>query len=403
VATAPAPEHPPAHLPALDGVRGLAILLVIWFHQTIYFQPAAGPDLIYKRLARMGWCGVDLFFVLSGFLITGILLDARDRAARPGRYFGHFYARRTLRIFPLYYAVLVGLILVLPLLAQLVGGGLAFASAEQDSLRAHQAWYWLYVSNFFAARHGWLENGVADVLWSLSIEEQFYLVWPAVVWFAGRRRLVWICLGLIALAPATRLALVAWGARPIVAYVVTPARVDTLAIGALLAALVRSGPDALAQLVRLARPVLACTGAAIALLVLWRAFLMAEPGQVVMIDYDPVMLTVGLSLLAVFFGALLVVVVGADASAPLARVFRAAPLRFFGVYSYAIYLFHLGVQALLMRGLGPLEARVPQLAGSALPAQAVFHVVTTGACVAVALASWHLWEKHWLALKRYFA
>ena len=96
-------------IPALDGLRGIAIILVMLHHFT-YYRPTAGIDALIGNVVFFVWTGVDLFFVLSGFLITGILLDTRDSE----RYFTTFYARRTLRIFPLYYLVLFLAFVVLP-------------------------------------------------------------------------------------------------------------------------------------------------------------------------------------------------------------------------------------------------------------------------------------------------
>src|SRR5262249_53287170 len=104
------------HIPALDGVRGLAILTVILFHCLDWAGPTEThtADLAVRAVARVGWAGVDLFFVLSGFLITGILLDARGKP----HYYRNFYARRSLPIFPLYYAVVLVRLLVVPLLSR---------------------------------------------------------------------------------------------------------------------------------------------------------------------------------------------------------------------------------------------------------------------------------------------
>ena len=131
------------HLPELDGIRGVAILLVLMFHFLGVITPAmarqSGVLLAMRRVGGMGWCGVDLFFVLSGFLITGILLDTKST----GRFFRNFYARRTLRIFPLYYAVLVAVFVVGPLVVP--------AAPGDHRLIADQAWFWLYGTNVYCA------------------------------------------------------------------------------------------------------------------------------------------------------------------------------------------------------------------------------------------------------------
>src|SRR3954464_3713102 len=134
--------NPPArgHLPALDGLRGLAIVLVLFTHAiALPLEPVQGSlDSAVHALARIGWTGVDLFFVLSGFLITGILLDTRNEPRRWSR----FFARRSLRIFPLYYGVLVALFVILPLVAR------HWTEPTYLTLEKNQAWYWLYAVNF---------------------------------------------------------------------------------------------------------------------------------------------------------------------------------------------------------------------------------------------------------------
>jgi peptidoglycan/LPS O-acetylase OafA/YrhL len=182
-----------AYSPALDGLRGIAIILVLLHHYTILDPITPGEELLAQTVL-IGWAGVDLFFVLSGFLITGILIDARGS----NRYFSSFYARRTLRIFPLYYLIAFVTLLVLPrfanLHALLAGSG---APTEQ--------WpYWLYLTNFAIASRDDFLHGVLDITWSLAIEEQFYLVWAVVVWLCRPQALGWLCALIVVAAPVAR-------------------------------------------------------------------------------------------------------------------------------------------------------------------------------------------------------
>ena len=222
-----------AQIPALDGLRGVAILLVLFHHQTLLRLDGSGVDPWFGRLFHVGWCGVDLFFVLSGFLITGLLLDAKGGP----HYFRNFYARRTLRIFPLYYAVVFFSLVILPNLPE----GILPAQKAQSfgRIEGDEIWYWTYLSNYSIAAAGQWRHGILDVSWSLAIEEQFYLLWPLLVAKLGRGALWRLCAGLILLAPACRLALLAAGADELAPYVLTPARIDTLAIGASLALAIR--------------------------------------------------------------------------------------------------------------------------------------------------------------------
>ena len=163
------PSAPLAHIPALDGLRAFAILLVIVRHASLE-QGAASRGFL-GALGNAGWMGVDLFFVLSGFLITRILIQSKGSTY----YFRNFYLRRSFRIFPLYYAVLVGLFVVAPI---------ASHSPAVQELARHQIWYWTYTVNFLAANTNGEACGLHTVhFWSLSVEEQFYLIWPAVVFF----------------------------------------------------------------------------------------------------------------------------------------------------------------------------------------------------------------------------
>lgn len=205
------------HWPALDGLRAIAVLLVLYNHAPLLLFGDEGEGV--WRCSRGAWLGVDLFFVLSGFLITSILLQARghDGALR------RFWLRRALRIFPLAYAYLATLALV----TWLVPGFLHLRDPEAFGVAA------VYLMNFHVAAHGWPATAFG-LLWSLAVEEHFYLVWPFVVLRTPRRVVVVVVLAVIALAPLLRaFELPRIGAVGV--YVTTHCRCDTLAWGALLA------------------------------------------------------------------------------------------------------------------------------------------------------------------------
>src|SRR5260370_16732322 len=178
------------HLPGLDGIRGLAILLVMAVHFIGDATPRNFAERLAVKLASYGVLGVDLFFVLSGFLITGLLLDAKNDP----HYFRNFYARRILRIFPLYYLVLALLFLVLPRLIAL--------TPALELARERQVWLWTYTANFYiAAKSSWAALTYVSHFWSLAIEEHFYLLWPLAVFLLSRETLARICLAAIGGAP----------------------------------------------------------------------------------------------------------------------------------------------------------------------------------------------------------
>lgn len=195
----------PGRVAALDGLRGVAILLVVLHHATDgAFQP--------------GWLGVDLFFALSGYLITGRLLETVDRPD----YWSRFVSRRARRILPLYATVLAAVALVR-------WSGLDHAPASP---------WWTYATftaNYWVAAYGFA-TPLLSVTWSLCIEEQFYVLWPWVVRWT-RARLPAVCLAVLVLSPLLRLALVAWLGDAAIGpvYVLTPTRLDGLAAGALVA------------------------------------------------------------------------------------------------------------------------------------------------------------------------
>jgi peptidoglycan/LPS O-acetylase OafA/YrhL len=218
----------------LDGFRAIAIWMVLAGHLTL---PPAGNALPRPVLAVLGrgWLGVDLFFVLSGLLITGILLDAREKE----RFFRNFYGRRFLRIVPLYMAVIA----------------LTFLAY------GHPASYFLLSALFLANAanllHVLIPHG-AGVFWSLAVEEHFYLAWPCFVRFLTRRNLTVLSLAVFTLTPVLRGVAVAHGvdANDIV-YPLSCFRFDGLALGALLAIWIRSRGASASNSLRVAGGMLA--------------------------------------------------------------------------------------------------------------------------------------------------
>ena len=208
-------------IPQLDALRGIAILLVIAHNATLHYGTASYLHPLFDR----GWMGVDLFFVLSGFLISGILLDTRESP----NYFKNFYARRVLRIWPLYYCLLAFMFVVLP----------RVSASEGVAIFAKSSPWWaypLFLQNFLLPLST-DAAGPLGVTWSLAIEEQFYLVWPIIVRFMSRRQVAILAIVEIAASPMLRYFL---AAHHIHIYANFFCRLDGLMLGAFLATLVRS-------------------------------------------------------------------------------------------------------------------------------------------------------------------
>jgi peptidoglycan/LPS O-acetylase OafA/YrhL len=389
--TAPATHSRDAlrhYVPALDGVRGLAILAVMLCHFTWYASP---PDLV-GRLAietlRGGRYGVDLFFVLSGYLITGILYDAkRDR-----HYFRNFYGRRVLRIFPLYYAVLTLIFIVGPLLIRWDRPG------EAAIVRA-QGWLWLYATNLKNAFAGpeFFQQGRLWVghFWSLAIEEQFYLIWPVIILVLSRADAMRLCLALIIGAPLLRVGLYRSLPFPEGLYVTvyfTLCKLDTLALGALLALAARSHSETRSY-ARYA-PVVAIVAA-----LLLAPLVVIKPDKVGTVG--AIVESAKLSIVCVMCGALVVHAVRRNGSGSSGKFFVHPGMRFLGKYSYGIYIFHDLCTPLFDGRLSATSLtralRIPWYAGFAAHLALAF-----GLSIALALASWNLLEKHMLKLKRFF-
>jgi peptidoglycan/LPS O-acetylase OafA/YrhL len=364
-------ELPRGHVPALDAIRGLAIVLVTLYR---FGGGGEGPARAVEGhwLIELGGRGVDLFFVLSGFLITGILFDAKAKA----HYFRNFYMRRALRIFPLYYAALVLALFLLPLLMTSVG-------ADFEPAISRQSWLWMYGANVVQAYEGSWCLGPLNHFWSLAIEEHFYLAWPAVIYFTSRRGAMRICCVLFAASVAGRMAWLAAGGNDVAANVFTLLRMDGLVLGSWLALAARS-PQGLGWLARLARPALLISGIMAIATTIFGKRLLGLPDAA----------------WAAVFAALLVQIVAASRTSVLGRVGSSRVLQMFGKYSYAMYVFQLP----LVYVLAPLVTASGLAAafGNAWLGQAAYCAILFAVTTGAALLSWHCFEKHCLALKHRF-
>lgn len=357
---------------ALDGVRGIAILSVLCFHTLRVSGNGGFVVLIWRFFQESSWCGVDLFFVLSGFLITGILLDSKEYRG----YFRIFYLRRALRIMPLYYVTLLCALVVVPLVL-----GPSRLPELYSRLLANQVWLWLYLQNFFQA-HGAHQLPGFGHFWTLAVEEQFYWVWPLVVYFTSRRWLMRVCLTICICEPFVRFLLLESGTGTWAIRELTFTRADTLlwgAIGAILAS------DEALRTAYLRPMYVAAVVAALTVLVmaLFNGFL----------RYDgPDTVTAGYSALGLVFGVF--VVTCSLSHGTLALLASAPVLRWFGKYSYAIYIVH----PIVVLAYG---ATVPQhLMLSRFPAALVRFVIVTSISSFFAWISWILLESRFLRLKR---
>ena len=373
------PENPGGfqHIPALDGIRGLAILLVLFFH-LFASNPETGSKLfdLLNQFRESCYLGVNLFFVLSGFLITGILLDTRTRP----HFFKTFYARRALRIFPLYYGVLLVLFLLTRPL-HFVWSGWPF-------------YLLTYTANLVLWGVGPLNLHPFNIhhFWSLQVEEQFYLVWPFLVYRIKRLQTLinfslLTCLAILAL----RIILVAL--RPhlsnlYLSYSPTFSCADNLLFGCSLCILLRT--SARQRILALAPRILAICAMILFLAGLRYHGLIWETNFFVP--------TFGFSLVAISCAALIAMALRPGSKTQ--RLFANRTLRFFGKYSYGIYVFHYSLDTMLSV---PTRLYVSNhLHSKALG-------VVAGACVVmavtipVALLSFHFYEARFLSLKRYFS
>jgi peptidoglycan/LPS O-acetylase OafA/YrhL len=373
------PQNPGgfAHIPALDGIRGLAILLVLFCH-LFWSNPQTSSRLfnLLSEIRSSSYIGVNLFFVLSGFLITGILLDT----LHVPHFFKTFYARRTLRIFPLYYGVLIFLLLLTHPLHFVWSGW--------------QYYFLTYTANLALWRTQPLSLHPfnIDPFWSLQVEEQFYLVWPFLVFRVKRAqtiiRISLITCFAILLVRVVIVALRSHFDNIYLPYSPTFSCADNLLYGCCLCALLRTSArqrvlELSPRVFALGAAILLCTAALYHGLE-WQTNFFVP--------------TLGFSIVGITAAALIAMTLRPASTTQ--RLFENPTLRFFGKYSYGIYVFHYSVE-------GMLSTPIRQIVDERLHFKVLG--VLSGACavlavtILLALLSYHFYEAPFLRLKRYFS
>jgi peptidoglycan/LPS O-acetylase OafA/YrhL len=353
----------PGYIPQFDGLRGLAILLVLIGHSGfLEALPHAGM-LEYARF------GVDLFFVLSGFLITGILTDSKGSR----HYFRNFYARRALRIWPLYYLVLFVAFVVVPLF--------------EPAMRPTAAGVWpafvFYVQNIALVHRDTYPFGLGAT-WSLAVEEQFYLTWPLLVFLLKKRTLAIFSVLLVVVSLSLRLSFHFHGAPLGFVHFFTLSRLDAIALGSLAALWLRS-PSC--TFVRWRIRAYQFLGFGVAGTILAR-ILMHRNSSII-----------GYTFLAIAFTGLLGISLTSDPrSSLLGRSLSAHWLRYIGRISYGIYLLHYPLFILWARFVDTLGFyRAHKMAGNLLAFVGQIALATIAASI-----SWRFFEEPILRLKELF-
>jgi peptidoglycan/LPS O-acetylase OafA/YrhL len=370
-----------ARIPQLDGIRGLAILLVLCWHYFagVRFQPENAYVQLLKNMLSLSWSGVDLFFVLSGFLIGGILMDHRESK----NYFKVFYIRRICRIFPMYFVLLLGFLLLKSVIDHDNNPGADWLFAGFPSLWPYVA----FAQNFFMSFGEALRPPSLAITWSLSVEEQFYLILPFVLRAIPHKKVPHMCLFLIVSAPVIRTFIMV---QPYfhnsAAFVLLPSRMDSLLIGVLGAWMLRDKKihDYFRKNIEFIKK--GC-------LILAAGAMLFAVGRFGVLSMA--MTPIGYTWLALMYlGIIYVGLLSEDGWTKSILMLR--PLRWLGCRSYAIYLFHqliLGTFHYIITGSGPSLTKSYGYLCSLLA------LITT---ILFAELSWFLVEKPFLCLGRRF-
>jgi peptidoglycan/LPS O-acetylase OafA/YrhL len=356
--------------------------MVLLLHFVANVPPSNWVERAVVGVTKYGSYGVELFFILSGFLITGILYDTHNDP----KYFRNFYMRRLLRIFPLYYGVLALVFFVAPLIPLLRGPTL-------DYLVDRQAWAWLYAVNIYIAKNGEWSFSYLDHFWSLAIEEHFYFVWPLVVFMLARRPRALIAVTLVTSLGAMLARLIGslMGLSWWTTYTLTPFRLDGLALGAFLAVAAHQ-PAGRERLARALPLVVTVIGGLLAVTFVWTLLVSREGLEMV--------LPVRAALILILLACLLVWTLVAPERSATSRFFCSRSMVFLGTYSYGLYVYHHFISYYLTTNRTDLELAF--WLGSHGAAVALQATLGASASLALAYLSYEHFEKRFLHLKRLF-
>jgi len=369
------------HWPALDGLRAAILVLVALRHFNTFWQPENLLEYAYMIGVHLSVPGLDVFFALSGFLITGILIDSKGRDG----YYRNFYMRRALRIFPVYYFFLIVWFLVLPNVLPGDTSDLKFPVSTQ-------AWYWTYTTNFLIAiKGGDFPPPRTYHLWSLALEEQFYFIWPAVIAACSMKTFKKVIIGCFFASFLFRVGVYLSGSIYQWGFLMLPGHMDAIMTGCMLTLLVRE-PAWRGRLERWCKPV-------------WWVGMCAIGGIMLVssafIPDDPFTLTFGLTISAIVAAATVMSVISLSTDGIVYKLLSHPITTKVGGYSYAWYIFHWPVMLLINRAgldIAWFNAHIPTRLGAQLAHTAFF----MSTALAVAVASWYLIETPALKLKRFF-
>jgi peptidoglycan/LPS O-acetylase OafA/YrhL len=379
----------PGHVAELDGIRGIAVLAVVAFHFGGPIPPHSNwIRIILGSITGMGWLGVSLFFVLSGFLITGILLKTKQSK----NYLKSFYIRRALRILPLYYfSVFLFFDVVLPLSKRYFPNNNTVHAWAAACGPFEQLWYWFHLSNFRSA-FGVLVASPVGHLWSLACEEQFYFIWPWIVLLLSETALSRFCVITIASCIGFRFLPIVqtlMASNPDIGRL-TPFSAEALLVGAILA--IGLTHFRFAEIAKRWSPLGFFLGSfGLLLAVVFSGSTNFSSGLLPAFGMT--------SAEAAFFSAIAYGALNRGRSSLAAIVLRSRVLTQCGKYSYAMYIFQTPIRYVLL--IPPIRHRLTTL--GEFTASILSILIGIAASYGIARCSWKLIEQPFLKLKDRFA